>query len=950
MDPSNPFYEPRDPENRQSVRFNPSGWREGEEQTPERPTRSRLATSSTRKSPRTDANKLDAILDTIDGVGWTVPRFLEKLLQLEETKHGESQPIQRSNRHQRVVNSMLSGQTKPYLGSILDLLKRNADNVGFLASDTSIPPGTNMFAPNTPLTQIRNATPAMTTWAIHLVGETTHQEGEVMTERSTGLHLRAKTSNEARAHERITWDTISTLSLKQLEEITAEHAPAMSFILKAYTQKSSSLDTSETVQPNNCVVAVRSYRPQNIGCLNAMMALTFLRSNRASLYPLCRGIWLFAVKAPRTLFRVESRIGQSVAYSTVYTALRAMGRQKIDDLQKAIQSGKHFITVSDNIQTYAKQRVRRIGRENRMITGLGATAIEMEDYDPDAFNLEDIMERQRKQERKTLTAEMILDDIDIDRLHHIATAEFLEVLLAYVPRLSALYRKDINDYIKEHITKNPIPETRRTKITPLATNSANEMHVQGLKEGILDFATTQMGIKDETLNNTASIWSGDGKTFNMFLLLKKLLSPEESEFSSFRWLQPLLKLWHTKWTDLSRVVRTHWGTEDDPSSLASVASIAECPKPTDLRKVDFYDGSHLVTVALDAHILSCWELRLLTQDLNSLFKNDKDIPSFNVLLKHAQTSATIFNHTSLQSVTLTEDVEMFEILPETPLPLPEISPLADTTLANSILFMQNAIWWREVCKAIAQGDPARVWEILKVWTFTFSGSGNPYYSRFLLEMYCNFRWEYGDKLTHAIMMNWLVNLKGRKDQFIEGDLLQEHHNFWLEDMAQHKGNEFDAVFYREVLAMNVNDFLNLKDEMEDQVTLKPRTKKHSDPHLDNELRAVMEHFRTEEVHRYCPGRNKTDPVQDDFEEGMKKLNDGKIEDFIAKTTITSSILKMHSDLSRPTNITPTLDAAMEEMDQSSELQKDTNGPPPNAMLVINGEIYINDTLGESVSF
>ena len=28
----------------------------------------------------------------------------------------------------------------------------------------------------------------------------------------------------------------------------------------------------------------------------------------------------------------------------------------------------------------------------------------------------------------------------------------------------------------------------------------------------------------------------------------------------------------------------------------------------------------------------------------------------------------------------------------------------DTALANSILFIRNAIWWREVCTAVAEGD------------------------------------------------------------------------------------------------------------------------------------------------------------------------------------------------------------------------------------------------------
>jgi len=335
------------------------------------------------------------------------------------------------------------------------------------------------------------------------------------------------------------------------------------------------------------------------------MAITFGRSGRANIFPICRGIWMFATKAARTNFRVDSRIGLCVAQSTVYDALKEMAKQKQSDLKRAIESGKHFSVVFDNIQTYIKQRDRRIGRENRMITGLAATAIEMEDYSPEAFNLKDLLDRQARQERKQLTPELIMADSDLPHLKNITTVHFLQALIDFVPSLS-IHRQRMAELAKV-LARTPIPPTRKSNITPLATNSADEMHIQGMKQGVLDFLSTQMGITAENLNNTLSILSGDGKTYSMLLLLKKSLSPEEGDFESLRWIYPLLELWHTKWTDLSRVVRAHWGTTDDPSSLAAIAEVSNCPTPSDLRKVDFFDGSHLVNLALDAHLLNCWE-------------------------------------------------------------------------------------------------------------------------------------------------------------------------------------------------------------------------------------------------------------------------------------------------------------------------------------------------------
>lgn len=48
------------------------------------------------------------------------------------------------------------------------------------------------------------------------------------------------------------------------------------------------------------------------------------------------------------------------------------------------------------------------------------------------------------------------------------------------------------------------------------------------------------------------------------------------------------------------------------------------------------------------------------------------------------------------------------------------------------------------------------------------------YSLYLLELYCNFKWEFSPRLRDAILMNWVVNLHGKPGMFIEMDLMQEH--------------------------------------------------------------------------------------------------------------------------------------------------------------------------------
>lgn len=271
---------------------------------------------------------------------------------------------------------------------------------------------------------------------------------------------------------------------------------------------------------------------------------------------------------------------------------------------------------------------------------------------------------------------------------------------------------------------------------------------------------------------------------------------------------------------------------------------------------------------------------------------------------------------------------------------PPASHRRDVTLANASLFMRDAVWWREVRNAVADGDPGRIWEIFKIWIFTFAGSGNPLYSQFLLELYCNFKWEYKPELREAIFKNWLVNLHGAPGHFIEMDLMQEHFNFWLEEMAQHKGKEFNEPFYRDTLSMNVHHFLHLKDEMEAAVTLEARTKKHSAPHLNNELQSLMTELRDKEVNYHRDGRQEGQPMADDFEKGLETLKKDKIKNFVAKSLVYSNVLKLHNEpISAPMDV-DLEEEEVEDYELETTFTKEKQTAPPPRVASHNGDYYM----------
>ena len=243
---------------------------------------------------------------------------------------------------------------------------------------------------------------------------------------------------------------------------------------------------------------------------------------------------------------------------TVRNALIEMAKSERKAWEEERKQGciKPYLIVLDNIQAYARHRDSRIGTHNKLISGTAATAIEMEDCPPDAFNLRPLLDTMAQGDHANVSVEGLLDDIDFDHLRRIGSFHWLQALVSFVPAL-ANYQSDVSRLFSNEGQKHQINPKRHSSIHPLGTNSENEVTTRGLKRAMSDFLE-QMGITEEYIqtNQQVTIFSGDGKTFEGMLKIKKYLQHEEpGDFRSFRFVEPNLAIWHAKWTDLSRICR-----------------------------------------------------------------------------------------------------------------------------------------------------------------------------------------------------------------------------------------------------------------------------------------------------------------------------------------------------------------------------------------------------------
>jgi hypothetical protein len=97
----------------------------------------------------------------------------------------------------------------------------------------------------------------------------------------------------------------------------------------------------------------------------------------------------------------------------------------------------------------------RIGRQNQMLLGTGATAVEMEDCPEGAFDLQPVLDALKAESWSDITPEAILESIDKNHAKCVSSLHWLEALVAFVPALASL-QPAVTNLFKESARKHQI--------------------------------------------------------------------------------------------------------------------------------------------------------------------------------------------------------------------------------------------------------------------------------------------------------------------------------------------------------------------------------------------------------------------------------------------------------------------------------------------------------------
>lgn len=100
-------------------------------------------------------------------------------------------------------------------------------------------------------------------------------------------------------------------------------------------------------------------------------------------------------------------------------------------------------------------------------------------------------------------------------------------------------------------------------------------------------------------------------------------------------------------------------------------------------------------------------------------------------------------------------------------------------MGHSILFVRDALFFREFADAVREADVSRMWHVYDFWLFMMRGAGCHNYGNELLEMKAQFLYEFPPLLREVVEATWLVNRWGIAGRSIPTDLYLEHNNGFL---------------------------------------------------------------------------------------------------------------------------------------------------------------------------
>ncbi|KAL1749781.1 hypothetical protein FB107DRAFT_294881 [Schizophyllum commune] len=624
---------------------------------------------------------------------------------------------------------------------------------------------------------------------------------------------------------------------------------------------------------------------------SAIGSLMLAASQRNTYTQSIMGTYFMATGAQRQHFSVLSGMGVTMGYSSIIshgdkaTTGRSPGTlgQLSDACRRtarSLASSRIFGVVYDNINMSVRIAEQIVGRKNAQENGTCATAFPLHNVTLDA----------NMKKAPPLTEKSLRLSEDEQKL-------FRKAMVHTILRIIVNYGGD--GFTKhERALKASLPrsadaiDVHRTALHPLPAMEIDENKVTGNIE-IIEAVMKELDLDVNSPEHTrlVTIIAGDQLTIARQRAIQHVRVGHEVGFQSWRHIVLMPGLFHAKIADCHGVLESHFGNPSSgPRNPGSLSFHNKClgRLPIVLSSLPpFRTTRDLIFVSLYARILHCLLLVTKSQNLDeaasklatyedleaaaaAIFDTYADADRVQELREERDPEERAREKAVRDAKKAAKEGGMVDI--------PEyVSHIqkGDMVFENAVLFIRDALLSREFSDAIKAGDSGRVLIILKLWVFSYRGSGRTKYAHEMLHLLHNVLNVWPEGLRRAILQNWLQNPTGKPNAFVEIDLIQEHLNYWIKRIYKADGDGHSWAWLA-MISPTVNVLRELANHVNSELGAR-QGKKHTTPDLARDINRLMESLEKYEVYIEKPGRvldYNEKPVPDVIATGMAALTYG----------------------------------------------------------------------------
>ncbi|KAG0260428.1 hypothetical protein BG011_001899 [Mortierella polycephala] len=573
--------------------------------------------------------------------------------------------------------------------------------------------------------------------------------------------------------------------------------------------------------------------------------LAFHQNRSCSYLQMIMGLYLFNKGAAQKLVDVLNHTAVSVSYRIVLRGLDALTKDANEQVKNIAQDQPWYI-VYDNIKMAFRKYDQRLSNQDSFDSGATATVVISESFGEE--------EQDRNAVQCLCQQDLMISKASSDHMLNVFQYHLTEVFQRHFPQL--------NECSTPVPVKKLLP-VKKTNTFPLPAMHINQATVQGNKEVLQTIMEGVLNLPGEWFHGKKIFVAGDQLTVSRIRSLKKLRCDDISTYHRLEWATPVVQLFHLRLLWGSTILRTHYGNERTPGSLASIATLLR-RKRVNLDKPDFHATDELLRHTFDAMAMRAWEEVLDCEDLGDYIQDDLDGELNDAV--NSRVDVLIERY-------LIQNVE------------------AHTEIAtkNAALLLRDLMLYMELSSAIKAGDVGRIEEVIKWLTILFQAGSTKNYAIELLHLHTGLMYSWSDKTREAVLSLLLVNTTGQPNRYLPADLYQEHNILLTKTIHAAKGSNASWESLGAQVSGNIRTFNHIAEQMEKQYNVPYKSTKHAAVSAESDITQIPMSIREGHIFRDKP-QPSAKPVKNLFEEGMNKLtNTSRIEDFISGNILDQDI-------------------------------------------------------------